>query len=314
MGVIWKLHTQGIRKWFTRGVSTPVSFFNVTWHQRPRYGKQWMWIWLVCWQHPGTHQKITQTYPSETEHLVAADRALMVVLSTLHAPRCQVNNPHWHLGMGIELRALTVSAETWDEAPSQEKVWRFRPSTMQPILTCWEPESPLPSCWPQVAETSGVSSSQLPASWPSSAGSSAGLPDTSCCATWHPQTLPGFQSKVKIFEGSEIWSSPSMTERWKGDLAEDHLCVKPLCDPALSLTAHCAGHLLLALYIVLGCDQPNNLRWLPPTFLSVTGQLHNGKLTRGRASWACYLCSHRGPLAQVSCTWFNALLSPTWNS
>lgn len=77
--VIWKLHSQAIRKWFTRGVSSPLSFFNVTWHQKPHYGKHGMWIWLVCWQHPATCQKITQADPSDKEHLMVADRALVEV-------------------------------------------------------------------------------------------------------------------------------------------------------------------------------------------------------------------------------------------
>lgn len=32
--VTWKMHSQAIGKWLARGVSSSLSFFNVTWHQK----------------------------------------------------------------------------------------------------------------------------------------------------------------------------------------------------------------------------------------------------------------------------------------
>lgn len=163
MEVIWKLHSQPIVKWFARGVSSPLSFFNVTWHQRPHDGKYWMWILPVCWHHLVTHHKITQAHPSDKKLWVVEGGALVDILTTLHELRYgwpMILIDIW--GFCVELRASIVKAETWDNAPSQAEVCYISTLTTQSILMCSRPEPPLPSHWSQVAAISARREYQSP--------------------------------------------------------------------------------------------------------------------------------------------------------
>lgn len=213
--VIWKPPSQAIGKWFTRDVSSPLSFFNVTWHQRPHYGKHWTWTWLFCWQYPAVDQTITRADPSDRELLGVADRGLKG--GPIHIPWTEaglIKDPRWHLGMCIEVRAFTVRLNTTHDIrqksdASDHQQWSLFSRVKGPRHLCRhaDPE------WLRLQQEGAASPTCFLSIL---TGVSARLPHTSCWATWHSQTSPGFQNEVKIFEVSEIWGSPTTTESWRG--------------------------------------------------------------------------------------------------
>lgn len=112
MEAIWKPHSQTMGKWFTRTVSSPRAFFNITWCQRPHSEKHWKRIWQIYWQQPARHHKITQRDLSDTK-LLGSGRSLSGgSFYPTWTKAWMANDFHRHLAIVDRFRI--IHSECWD--------------------------------------------------------------------------------------------------------------------------------------------------------------------------------------------------------